>query len=749
MENTNYKFLRTTKSGKGRATHYHIAYVNDQSKTALLSTDANHNHQIQWQEGQEAQPLNPLERGIASSSPLQWSESIIAKWIISPAKDGHTHELGQEVPEKDETNKEEDEDIVRDVRGLWKECLELEKDYITRGEESDGFYSGISEYDKGKGQWDKGLKSELTNSQRAALTINEIEPKIDILSGHQRQNRLDIKYFPVEEGDATTAEILNVLAKNVLEQNNFDFEETEAFEDQAITGRGNIDIRVDYDKNLEGDIVVEWYPWKQVKYGPHNKKDASDCEYMFKHQMHSKAFLKNMWPDKADDIEAEYKDTFSDTHRDIKPDQYESPDAKSENVTADMPMNKRDTDFVDLAKKKFMVLECWRRKYKRVSILVNIADKVYHNAEYWSSRDISSIKTMADFDVVEVKRHRMRVTFIANTVLLEDKYPDLPVQDIHTIPLYGKKRGKYIWGKVESAKDPQREVDKRHSQIVDILNKVASYGWFYDNETFAGDKKEETNFKNNSSTPGFIQKVNSVKNLPEKVEGVKFPGEIAAFHKLSSDKIKEIMNVNLELLGLSSGATSGIQELRRARQALIGNEFLFDNLSLAKRKLGRMLAAYIQHVYTVERMIRILENRASRGDIVQPKNVPVGSPMEQLIQQSEGLAPKYDPAVLKTLLENADLTKYDVAVGESAYSPTNRQANFIIWLEAAKTGVPVPPAILYDLSDLPDKEKAKQAVAQMMAEQKAEAEKTRQTELIKSGVNPQTGMKEQTGGGVK
>ncbi len=740
MENTSYKFLRTTKLGKGRSTHYHIAYVNEGGKSASLSTEKDHAHQVQQQAPQI--PMEEMGGMMLEQSPMPM---MAPAWLISPAPDGHTHELDSEVPEKDEKDNEEDEDIVRDVRGLWKECLELESDYIKEGEESDGFYSGISEYENGKGQWEKKLKNNLINAERAALTIPEIEPKLDILSGHQRQNRLDIKYFPVEEGDATTAEILNVLVKNALEQCNFDFEETEAFDDQMITGRGNIDLRVDYDRNLEGDIVVEWYPWKQVKYGPHNKKDASDCEYMFKHQWHSKSFIKNMWPEKAKQVQEEYDLTFSEVHRDVKGDQYENPSTQTESTTTEAPISKKDSDFADLAKKKFRVLECWRKKYKQVSILVNLADKVYHNAEFWPPKDIESVKTMEVFEIVKVKRHRIRVTSIINTVLLQDEYPDLAVQDFHTIPIYGKKRGKYIWGKVQPVKDMQREVNKRHSQGIDILNKVASYGWFYDNETFT-DKKEETNFKNNSSTPGFMQKVSNIKNKPEQVEGIKFPSEIANYEKISSDKVKEIMNVNLEMLGMESNAGSGIAILRKQRQGLIGNEFLFDNLSLAKRKLGRMLAACIQKVYSVERMIRILENRATRGDVVQPKNVPVGSQMEQLIQQSEGNMPKYDPVILKELLENADLTKYDVVVGESAYSPTNRQANFIIWLEAAKTGVPVPPSILYDLSDLPDKEKAKQAVAQMMAEQKSEAEKTRQVELAKSGVNPQTGMKEPKGG---
>ncbi len=737
--NSTYKFHRTTKTGKGRGTHYHVVYLNESKspKTILVSEEKDHGHGGMWMDIQEG-----LMSQVGSPIP-----QMPGRWLITPGKDGHSHEIGEEVPTSTKIDDEKDEEIVSNVRNLFKEVLELESDYRKRAEESEGFVAGFGSSGTMDGQWEKSLKTKLKNADRATLTINEIEPKLDVLSGHQRQNRLDIKYFPVEEGDTTTAEILNILAKNALEQNNFNFEETEEFDDGMITGRGNLNLYVDYEKNLEGDIVIEWFPWQQAFYGPHNKKDFSDGEYQFKAQWHSKSFLKNMWPDKADKIEAEYDDTFSETHRDVKPDQYESPEAKSESVGS-LDSNKRDGDFVDLAKKKFRTLECWRKIYKTVSILVNTPDNVFHNTEFWSTKDINAVKTMPGFTGVQVKRHRMRVTKIANTVLLEDDYPDLPVQDFHLLPLYAKKRGNKIWGKVESVKDPQREIDKRHSQAIDILNKVASYGWFYDSQTFPT-PKEQKNWEDNSSTPGFDQLVSNVDKPPKQAEGVKFPAELANYEGLASAKLREIMNVNLEMLGMDSNAESGIAIMRKQRQGLIGNEFLFDNLSLQKRKLGRMLAAYIQDVYTVERMIRILENRALRGDILQPQNIQTGSPMENLIKQSEGMSPKYDPAVLKELLTNKDLTKYDVVVGESAYSPTNRQANFIIWLEAAKGGVPVPPMMLYDLSDLPEKEKAKKMLLEMLQGQKEEAERTRQTELAKSGVNPQTGVKEQKpAGGV-
>jgi len=67
-------------------------------------------------------------------------------------------------------------------------------------------------------------------------------------------------------------------------------------------------------------------------------------------------------------------------------------------------------------------------------------------------------------------------------------------------------------------------------------------------------------------------------------------------------------------------------------------------------------------------------------------------------------------------------------VSESAFSPTNRRYNFIVWSELASRGVPVPPELLIELSDLGDKEKVKaqiksmQEQAQKMEQAKIDAE---------------------------
>lgn len=676
-------FLKTTKDKR----HYHITYQKPSGEMVMAQAN-DHTH--------------PIVNGKIG------------------AYEGHTHKIEGEMGGASlKQDKKKDNDIVSEVISLYKAGKELEKDFRKKAIESEEFYMGK--------QWKAEDRRALESKKRACLTINEIAPKIDLLSGYQRQNRYDIKFFPVEEGDGRVADILTNVVKNITEQNNFDYAETKVFEDGTITGRGLLHVYVNYDKNIHGDIVIERFPWDECVLGPHNKEDLSDCEYLVKWKWFSGDNIKGMWPEKAKDIQSDVDrfEDLSDPHENYKGEQY----AKSDN-TAEGTL---DPELVNLAKKEFKVLELWRKVYDRVVVLANPTDDFYHNAGGWGAADIAAVKTLDGFSAIPRLVTKFRVVTVAGDTLLEDKYSDMFDETFSIIPFYAKKRGENAWGKVEDAKDPQREVNKRHSQAIDVLNRAAAYGWFWDANTFPT-PKARGDFEANSSTPGFNQEVSNTGHLPEKVEGAKFPIEIVQLEELSSAKLKEIMGINSELLGMQGRAESGVAIMEKKRQGLIGNEFLFDNLALTKRLLGRILIKLIQKIYTPERILRILENRNAKT----PVEI-AGQPMMPAMQ--EGADPMVQMAQVEQrrqeilgLLQEADLGKYDVAVGESAYNPTVRSANFIIWMDAASKGIPIPPEVLVDLSDLPDKDKVKQGIQDMLARQQATEDKKMQMELGKTAM---------------
>lgn len=632
--------------------------------------------------------------------------------------EGHTHELKNPLTAKPKRTQEDDTEITNNVLTLFQEACDIEKDSYETADKCEGFYNG-------DGQWEKNDTVTLDKQARAALTMNEIAAKIDLLSGYQRQNRQDVRLLPTGAEDAIVAEMGTRLIKNIFTMNDFEHNETQVFDDQTIAGRGTFNAYPSFDDNIEGDIVVERYPWRDVVFGPHEKWDLSDCEYLAKHKKYSRAKVKQLWPDKAEEVDASW-DMLAARQQTQVHDSSPGTSYTDDGKTA-LPVGMLASKLLDIAKKEISVIELWQKEYVNTKILVgNIGEEdVYESTEGWAEKDVSAAETIEGFKAVKRKTYRIRVTQVAGTALLDDDYPDLAKDEFHCVPVYAYRRDGKYWGKIKCAIDPQREFNKRISQVADILNRVSPFGYYYDDETF-NDEHDAAQWKADVSRPGFTAKVRDVAKKPVVEEGIRFPGELAAFATTSGQHLASIMNINYDMQGLKSNSESGSAIAYRQKQGLIGNEFLFDNLALAKRRLVKLILAMIKKYYTPERIYRELSAAHART----PFTIPV--------QGGDTPFSDLDPGAVMRLLEDSDLTKFDVVVSESAYNPSIRQFNFQMWRDYAREGGPVPPDFLIDMSDLPDKEKAKKLFAEYRNQMQANEDKKYETEIQKTLINQQS-----------
>ena len=561
---------------------------------------------------------------------------------------------------------------------------------------------------------------------------------VDVLTGFQRQNRLYLKFLPIEDGDQVVADILNVVTKTILASNNFESDETRVFEDTIVTGLGAFNIYLDYTDNLKGDIKVERFPWRDLRFGPHENLDLRDCEYMFKLKWFSKAKLKQLYPDEYEKIQPYSAEEGMDSaaHRSFLTSlKWEDAGGKTYGAVDIYG----DDDLYDSHKKNYRVLERWQKEYRNVPVVVFTPTEEAENVYGMPKKDIKRLEGIEGIKIFYKETHKMRVVKTAGHVLLEDFYPDLAVEDFHIIPVFGKhyviddKLG--FSGKVRTTKDPQRSINKYYSMILDNGNKNNNNLMFYDDDTFGGNEMLEQEFKENATKPLHIQKVNNLSKIPVTLPAPTINSNAATILEMSSALFQKISNVNAEMLGQESNSTSGRAILLRKQGALVGNEYLFDNLALAKRRLGKLLISMIQKVFTPERIVRIIKNQSIREQIKVTD-----------IKGSGPLFEKYPPEAIEEMLSNTDLTKYDISVAESPYNPTTRQ--YIYWslVEAGQNGAPIPPQMLIKHSEMTqaDKDEAitlieqQQMAAMQMEQQKINSEIQKSQIAAQSRVNNTT-----------
>ena len=701
---------RTTQplGGDGLDSHYHVVYCDFDARAAFCAPDPvdGHVHEIQYREEQ---------RDPASGVQVQAGGYV----VLPHPEDGHTHDLTEYVPEVKERSEKNETKAVHEVLSLFKAGYEEEAASKRDADKAEKFYRGE--------QWDTALKNKLEDLDRACITVNLIEKNVDELVGHQLSNRRDIRYLPTEEGDQAVADILNVLSKQILDNCEFADEETCTFEDAVVRGRGNFNIFETFEDDIRGEFCIESFPDDEVVYGPHAKKSGSDCEYFVRHKLYSVQKAKHLWQKKAEEIEAQFDAMAGIEDSDALPSDIR-PDAHTLNENWKPVTSIGELAVLDIAKKEVRVFECHRIVYEEAFIALNPDADFYVSLHGWRKEDREAVARIPGFKVGKKNVKKIRITKVAGNVLLSDQNPaDTFSDELLTFPVYAKKRKKRHWGKVQRVIDIQQEINKRHSQSIDIGNKCAAYGWFVDPGTFPSNKEKEA-FKRSSSQPGFVADVNDTNRPPRQVEGVKFPKEIVDLMQLADERMATLMGITVQPGGANE---SGAMFAHRQQMQFVGNEYLFKNLERAKKKIGKIIISYIQERYTPERIYRILRNKNTQQAPVSVNGRPFDTYTEQEVS---------------TLLTDADLSKYDVTVSEMAQTPTARLSTYMVLRDLAQGGLPIPPEAFIELADLPTEYKQKILGAISAQQQAAQAESQRDsdTEIRKTMIANQ-GRQQQQG----
>lgn len=727
--------LRITTPGPDG--HYHIAYINSETGVGALSAAKDgHNHELIYdppREPVEPTPAIPPQIDPMTGQPVMVQDpqtgqmmpdpgqpenpgdpgKEVGTWMVTPMQpqmqngpvqsnelsDAHTHELIP-YPAAPKKAKESDNDVIKDCMALWREGLSLTSECRKKGRESEDFYAGK--------QWDDGTSRVLNALDRAALTINEIAPNIDTLVGYQMEQRTDIKYLPQEGGDQRVADMLNVVVKKITDACYFPREETKVFKDQAVAGFGMFNVYMNFMDNIQGNIVIERFPWDDGGYGPHEKEDLSDCEFEYRSRMFSLAKLKQLFGKKADEIESSYK-SYCGQYPDIEKNDNgingTNTDYRSAVKLDDMPFTVDGTlPIIDIQKKQFRLCQITRKMYREVTVIFNEEENFFFTAYDWQEKDIALAGTLPGFQIISQMKPRMRITKFCGNVVLSDENPaDLPIHDFFTVPVYAYRQNGEYWGKVESAKDPQRELNKRRSQAMDTMNRLGASVYYIEPETFT-DNNEKERFKKNRSKPGSIFDVNDVNRKPVLEEGAKFPDALVEIMQLDQQNLQRLMNVVVEQAGANE---SGTMFLEKKKGRLTGNQFLFDNLSFAKQKLGKIIIALVQRYYTPERMQRLLNAQYSK------QKFQVGGQDYSEFSKEE----------IIEMLESADLFEYDVIVTESSFSASTRLGVAKVLFELIQQGAQIPPELPLEFVDMPSETRTRiSEQLQAQSQQSAQAQ---------------------------
>ncbi len=551
-------------------------------------------------------------------------------------------------------------DLVTQVNQWYGDSIEYEREWRRQAREDFEFYLGE--------QWDETSRHKLREEGRPVLTINKIKPAVKLLCGYERQSRMDIKCLPMEGSDTRVADILTALIKFIMVNNNGEYEQSFQFQDSLVCGRGFSYVYMDFGEDfLNGEVRVRSLRPFNVFVDPLSAEyDLSDAAYVMRVLQIRRNGLKRLYPEMADNIDSLAVEEPSDlvNFQGAAGSGYDVPDG-SENRP--------------LSKDVLVLKECWYRTHGEQDF---IGDRETGEVYPTTMADSSLKKLMEGSDrFFMVKRvvPRVKLAVVCGNALLEDKESPFSFNGYPIIPFFAEYTPSALncslkyQGLVRALKDPQREINKRRAQLLHIINTAANSGWIMEHGALR-DKRILERFGNK---PGVVIEVEPGRRL-ERITPVPTPRGYIDLEAISTENIKEISAINADLLGHYEKTTPGIAIQLRQRQGIIAVQEIFDNFRYTKKLLGKFLIRAIQDYYTPEKILRITGSQMDTWDL-------------------------FDRQEAMLALQGADLSRYDIVVDEALSAPTHRVADYQAMLELVRMGFPIPPELVIEASDLPNK----------------------------------------------
>lgn len=261
-----------------------------------------------------------------------------------------------------------------------------------------------------------------------------------------------------------------------------------------------------------------------------------------------------------------------------------------------------------------------------------------------------------------------------------------------------------LQGIVRSIVDCQRQYNRRHSQIIDLMESVINTGWISRN----GAVLDPQMLLQSGQARNIILNESADINADiREINAPQVPPGYLQYQDIIDKNIMEIPGGSEELLGISStgdSQVSGRLAEVRASNGLKGNRGLFDNLEQTLKWLADKVVRLIQINYTPGKVWRIT---------------------------------KRDPT---PEFFSGEFGQYDSVISQVTLTETQRAEHYRDLLQLRELGIAIPDDALIEAAPIQGKTKLKERMAaiaeqQAQAQQKIAETEQRQAELEMSQID--------------
>lgn len=493
-------------------------------------------------------------------------------------------------------------------------------------------------------QWTRDEIDEMQELSRIPIVFNRIAPTIDAVSGAEISNRQQVQYFPRQVGDTAIDDILTQGAEWIMDECEGNEEDSDAFRDALICGKGETETRPDYDKDSR--ITKERVDPLEINWDPSSRKACfADARYLRRKRPMSKASFREMWPGFA--MEGDHD---LSSRRPVIVDPRIRYDGTNEDSTISSDeVIVREYQWYDNEPRHLVGgvhSAMIKAQYPGVPMEGKYVKLTPDQHDELRSR-------YPDAQTAKIKEKVFYRCFVAGSQVMEST--KIEAEDFTYKAITGKRdRNKNWWyGLVRPMMDPQKWANKLYSQLMHIFKTNATGGVMMEEGAALDQKAFEKTWADPSAitivSKGALSSPNG-KQIEVKPTA-EYPAGMDKLMEYAVGAIRDTTGVNQEMLGAADAQAqkAGILEAQRTRQAFGILAAFFDGKRRYHKMQGRLLLKMMSLYMPADKLVRVT------GTDNNPKYVP--------------------------LALSRDAAEYDVIVDEAPGGPNQKMQTFQIMLQ--------------------------------------------------------------------
>lgn len=517
-------------------------------------------------------------------------------------------------------------------------------------------------------QWSDADQARLKKAGRAAITNNVIQRKVDAMVGIEQRGRVDPRAMARNPAGEQAADIATKALVYVEDMTRFDAIRSAAFENLIVEGYGGVEIIAE-EKAGKLEVAVNRIRWEEVIYDPHSReKDFSDASYL--------GMVKWMTMDQALDL---YSGVYSGGPEELELLLQTTLD-QDVGTYADRPQSTSLFRWADKRQKRVQVAQVYyRRKGAWHLSIFTGGGEIYGGASPYKDaqgKSICPIYLMTAY----IDRENRRYGMVRSLVPAQDA---INVREERLLHQLTSRQTWGLKGAVQSVAEMKRQLARPDGHVevdADAVESARDLG---------------------------VAPFNIIQNADQT------SGQFALLQE-SKQQI-ENLGPNASLIGQTEGQQSGRAIMAQQQAGMASVAPIYDSLRDFTLRCYRAMWERIQQFWTDERWIRVTDE--------------VEAPQFLQINRVVGI----DPFSMQPVMENTPAQMdVDITISEAPDNVTLQQEQFEQLANMAQSGVPIPPEMLIEASNLRNKprilEQMQQAKAKAMQAQAAQAQAAQQAQ---------------------